>query len=145
MNNHDLTADLADQTAIGELTARYNRAFDERRFADWAATFTPDGVLAVADGPATAGREALEQIASGSVTITFHVTTNAVIRVDGDTATQELQLLVLTCEAGRGEMTIMAFGRYADELVRSSEGWRFKRRTATMQPAAVPGPTERPL
>ena len=53
---------LLDRAQIRELTARYNRAFDDGDPESFAATFTEDGVMAVegtfsVDGPPSAGRD----------------------------------------------------------------------------------------
>ena len=129
---NELVRYLADQTAIGELTARYNRAFDEGRPEEWAGTFTPDGALAVVDGPVVEGREALEAVVRTAEVRLVHVTTNAIITIDGDTARQELQLLFFAIDGDASSIALQSSGRYADDLVRTADGWRFKRRTATI-------------
>ena len=48
---------LLDRARIRELTARYNRCFDDGDPEGFAATFTEDGVMEVAGGPSTSGRE----------------------------------------------------------------------------------------
>jgi uncharacterized protein (TIGR02246 family) len=128
--SEDLVAYLADRAAIGDLTARYNRAWDEGRSQDWAATFTPDGALAVVGGDVVQGTEALAATNAGAEVSLFHVTTNAIVEIDGDTARQEIQLLFFALDDERTAITLQSSGRYSDELVRTPDGWRFKRRTA---------------
>jgi uncharacterized protein (TIGR02246 family) len=130
--HEELIAYLVDQTAINQLTARYNRAFDEGRAEDYAATFTEDGALAVVGGDVVEGRAELARMVREAEVTLCHVTTNAIIEVDGDTATQEVQLLFYALDDARTSITLMSSGRYSDTLVRTEDGWRFKRRTATI-------------
>jgi uncharacterized protein (TIGR02246 family) len=123
--------ELSDKLAIRELTALYNRTFDDADGDTYAATFTDDGVLAVVGGPVLTGRDELRRFA-GEWKGTVHATTDATIVVTGDTATQVCTLILGTrsepdARAGWGGM-----GRYTDELVRTPEGWRFRRRTAVL-------------
>jgi SnoaL-like domain len=131
----DLAAYLADQTAISELTAAYNWALDEGRSKEWVDTFTDDGALEIVGGATVRGRNALEAFMRSRTRNLFHVTTNAIIRIDKgigedeDTAVQELSLLVFAIADDRSAMTIQSSGRYTDSLVRWHRegrfGWRF--------------------
>jgi hypothetical protein len=53
-----------------------------------------------------------------------------VIDVDGDRATQECSLLLVARTRDRTPVRLLTTGRYRDELVRTDEGWQFKRREA---------------
>lgn len=128
---------LVDRTEIRELTARYNRCFDDGDADGFAATFTEDGVMEVTGAFATEGRSALAAMCRSVPYGIVHVTTDAVVEVDGDRATQDVTIMVLQRpkpDASPDERTsrIERSGRYHDELVRTTEGWRFSRRTATL-------------
>ena len=66
-----------------------------------------------------------------------HVTADATVEVDGDRATQDLTILVLDRpkpDAAPAERvsTLQRSGRYHDDLVKTEDGWRFSRRTVTL-------------
>ena len=131
------TSWLVDRARIRELTARYNRSFDDGDAEAFAATFTEDGVMEVTGGYAVSGREGLEQMVRRTPYGVVHVTVDATVEVDGDRAVQEVTMLVLQRpkpDSGPDERssTLQRTGRYRDELVRTSEGWLFARRTATL-------------
>jgi uncharacterized protein (TIGR02246 family) len=123
--------ELQDRIAIRELTARYNHAFDDVDTEAFVNTFTEDGVFQLdTDGPVTAGRD---RLASMSQVVNFgpvHMTTDPVIEIHGDTATQicTLALGFRTKEREPESAVYASSGRYYDELVRTDEGWRFKKR-----------------
>jgi uncharacterized protein (TIGR02246 family) len=128
---------LVDRTQIRELTARYNRAFDDGDADAFAATFTGDGVMEIDGGPATTGSAALAEMVRRTPYGIVHVTVDAVVEVDGDRAVQDVTLLVVGRPgpdepAEKRRSRLARSGRYHDELVRTAEGWRFTRRTATL-------------
>jgi len=131
------TSWLADRARIRELTARYNRSFDDGDAEAFAATFTEDGVMEVTGGFSVTGREALGQMCARTPYGVVHFTSDATVEVDGDRAVQELTILVLQrpkpdAAPAERSSTLQRTGRYRDELVRTPEGWRFARRTATL-------------
>ncbi len=128
---------LLDRAQIRELTARYNRCFDDGDPDGFAATFTEDGVMAVENTFSTTGRAALAEMVRHTPYGVKHVTVDATVEVDGDRAVQDVTLLVLSRpgpdtapDARRSKLTNT--GRYHDELVRTADGWRFARRTAVL-------------
>jgi len=127
---------LADRVRIRELNARYNRCFDDGDVTGFAATFTEDGAMEVAGGFAVAGRQGLEDMCRHTPYGVVHVTVDAIVEVDGDRATQDVTVLVLQRpepgSVGGQLSSLQRTGRYHDELVRTSEGWRFARRTITL-------------
>jgi len=128
---------LVDRTRIRELTARYNRCFDDGDPEGFAATFTEDGVMEVVGGPTTSGREALAEMCRRVPYGIVHVTVDATVEVDGNRAVQDVTLLVVArpapdTPAHAKSSRLQRSGRYHDELVRTPEGWRFSRRTAIM-------------
>jgi len=124
---------LVDRTRIRELTARYNQCFDEGDAKGFAATFVADGVMEVAGGPRVEGTEALAAMCRANTAPIRHVTVDPVIEVDGDRAVQYVTLLVVRRATDGGHpSTLQRSGRYEDHLVRTPDGWRFVRRTCTL-------------
>jgi len=127
---------LIDQARIRELTARYNRSFDDGDPESFAATFTDDGVMEVEGTFRVQGRDALAEMVRHTPFGVVHVTVDATVEVDGDRAVQDVKLLVLARpgpDAAAGTRTTLTnSGRYHDELVRTAEGWRFTHRTAVL-------------
>ena len=128
---------LLDRAQILELTARYNRYFDDGDAEGFATTFTDDGVMVVDGGPTMTGRPALMEMVRHTPYGVVHVTVDAVVVVDGDRATQDVRLLVCNRPAPGAERhqrrsSLERTGRYHDELVRTPEGWRFAKRTALL-------------
>ncbi|MGO9344322.1 MAG: nuclear transport factor 2 family protein [Acidimicrobiales bacterium] len=124
---------LLDRARIRELTARYNRCFDGGDPEGFAANFTEDGVMEVAGGPSTSGRQALAEMCRRVPRGIMHVTVDATVEVNGDSAKQHVALVVIG-RAGRREdkPTLMSTGRYEDDLVRTPDGWLFARRFCTL-------------
>jgi len=131
------TAWLVDRTQVRELTARYNRAFDDGDPDAFAATFTEDGVMEIDGGPTTTGRAALADMVRHTPYGIVHVTVDAIVEVDGDRAVQDVTLLVVARPArdaapDKRRSRLQRTGRYHDELVRTPEGWRFARRSVVL-------------
>ena len=127
---------LLDRTRILELTARYNRCFDDGDPDGFAAAFTEDGVMEVEGTFRVQGREALAEMVRHTPHGVVHVTVDATVEVDGDTAVQDVKLLVLSRpapDAAPGSKSKLTnTGRYHDKLVRTPDGWRFAHRTAVL-------------
>jgi uncharacterized protein (TIGR02246 family) len=127
---------LLDRTQIRELTARYNRAFDDGDPDAFVANFTEDGVMEVTDTFQVSGRDGLAEMVRHTPYGVVHVTVDATVEVDGDRAVQDVKLLVLSRpapDAPAGTSTTLTnSGRYHDDLVRTPDGWRFAKRTATL-------------
>jgi uncharacterized protein (TIGR02246 family) len=128
---------MVDRAQILELTARYNRCFDDGDPEGYADTFTEDGVMEVAGGPKTTGRAALAEMVRRTPYGIVHVTVDPIVEVDGDCAVQNVTLLVVArpapdAPADKRSSRLQRSGRYRDELVRTPDGWRFARRTATL-------------
>jgi len=128
---------MVDRARIRELTARYNRCFDDGDPDGFAATFVEDGEMSVTGGPTTRGRAALAEMCRHTPYGVVHVTVDATVEVDGDRAVQDVTLLVVArppadAPPEHRRSRLQRSGRYHDELVRTPEGWRFARRVATL-------------
>lgn len=122
-------ASFADWLAIRELTAVYNRCFDEADADGWARTFTETGRLEVAgaDAPLT-GPEQLSEFCRDRGWGYLHTTSDPRIAVEGDSARQECNLIMLRRFEDRSRPVLLATGRYTDTLLRTPMGWRFAER-----------------
>jgi ketosteroid isomerase-like protein len=119
---------IEDYLAIRELTARYNHTFDDGDAEAFADCWTEDGRMTHEVPGSHGGRE--EFIAScklydGGV---IHQTSDPIITIDGDTATQDCSFQVWTRLKDRSANEPFMTGRYQDELVRTPDGWKFHRR-----------------
>ncbi|MFV0525316.1 MAG: nuclear transport factor 2 family protein [Acidimicrobiales bacterium] len=141
------TADrtASDRAAVEQLLATYNMAIDLGDIDTWVSCFTDDGEF-VCDGlPEGAplgglhrGKDALHAYGRTHYGINKgrarHWNWNLLLDVDGDTAT--LQCYLNACSAGQGDSaTLRSTGIYRDRLVRTADGWRFRRRHVTIDPA----------
>jgi uncharacterized protein (TIGR02246 family) len=122
---------LLDRSAIAELTAHYNDAFDANDGGRFAGTFVADGEMLLNGASLARGADALAALAARPAG-TVHYTTDAIVEVDGDRATQRCRLLLCHLPRDARELRLDSSGSYADELVRTAEGWRFVRRAATL-------------
>jgi hypothetical protein len=136
---------VEDRLAIMDLNARYGDAFDNGRSDEFARMYTPDGQL-VLQGATTATLSGYDQLKGLSQAIpygTFHSFVDPHIEVQGDEATQRIDLIMTSRSAGHepGSIAFIATGTYDDELVRTPAGWRFKKRVFTADtPLPLPGP-----
>jgi len=128
---------LVDRARIRELTARYNRCFDDGAPEGFPATFTEDRAMEIDGGPTTRGREALAEMVRRTPYGIVHVTVDAIVEVDGDRAVQDVTLLVVNRPSAdtppeKRRSRLQRTGRYHDELVRTPDGWRFQHRIASL-------------
>jgi ketosteroid isomerase-like protein len=115
---------LEDAEAIRTLDAGYCRLLDDGDWPGLVELFTPNGTF---DGlRVVTGRAELLSFFSGlpggGLTAFWHHVSNLEVAVDGDTATVT-SLLWQPCVVNG--VAHVAAGRYADQLVRTAEGWRY--------------------
>lgn len=127
----------ADRAEITELSARFDNSLDAEDAAKFVATFTPTGEL-VGFWGTSSGPEGLRQ-AHAFMLSTFskdkrHVVTNHEITISGDRATMYCYLTVFDRKA----LAVTGTATFTDELVRTSQGWRFARRTLRADPNVDP-------
>ena len=121
---------MTDEEQIRQLTARYNLAFDTRDVESFVACFTEDCTfLFVTSGRRLDGHAAMRNAVETVDNQGRHHTTDFIIEVDGDRATQRCQLIELGVFDDFA--VVRRFGRYFDELVRIEGVWRFRSRELT--------------
>ncbi|MBM4186697.1 MAG: nuclear transport factor 2 family protein [Gemmatimonadetes bacterium] len=127
------TLSAADLAEIQSLYARYNWALDEGDAEGWASTFTTDGVFAIEDQGAagiSAGHDAIVKFAHGfRASIGKHVkhwNTNLELTPTATGARGRVYLILV--DFGTKPASIATSATYADELVKSAQGWRFTKR-----------------
>jgi len=120
---------LTDLGEIRDLKARYCRLVDSgystagddaNAFAD---LFASDGVWEAA-GERIVGRNAIRERAARSRRFRFHLASNPIVDVDGDSATGRWHALVAI--TGSDGLAAWLAGTYDDTFVRTSDGWRFE-------------------
>ena len=129
-----LTAD--DLVEIQQLYARYNWALDSGDSQAYAATFTPDGVF-----NNNVGHDAIVKFAdtfhAGIGAHVKHWNTNLMITPSPTGANGQVYLVLV--DYATKPPSIFTSATYADELVKTAQGWRFKKR-ATKGDAAPAAP-----
>ena len=127
-----LTAqDLVD---IQQLYAKYNWTLDAGDSEGYASTFTPDGVFNT-----NVGHDAIVKFAdgfhAGMGAHVRHWNTNLLILPTPDGASGQVYLVLV--DFATKPATIATSASYTDQLVKTAQGWRFKKR-ATKGDAAPP-------
>ena len=131
-----------DKAEIEGVLLDYGRYLDSRDFAGYASLFAKDGQWIGGFGTvAAADIKAFMEKAMGTQNTAknYHLLSNFVITVKGDTATAWSRWAFVV--PGAQGATIAQAGRYDDTLVRENGRWRFKKRVAsndTAPPAGSP-------
>lgn len=130
-----------DYVDIQQLYARYNEAIDGGNAEAYAATFVPDGVFNTFTGKdALVGFiEAWKGKMNGLTR--RHWNTNLLITPSAEGATGSVYLMLVDVSAK--PPVIQSTAKYSDELVKTAQGWRFKKRTT--RPDTAPAPAPKPV
>ena len=120
-----------DLVEIQQLYARYNHTLDSgvAEGMGWARTWTADGEFPVAKAT---GHAALAEFAKGfhaKSPALRHWNTNLMITPSPGGASGSVYLLMVDAGGEGKPPTIRTAATYVDDLVKTSEGWRFKKRT----------------
>jgi len=122
-----------DYIEIKQLASRYAYAVDTG--ADngnvYASLFAADGAFADRMGRETKGRDALAALARRNTRgpqSAFHFIVNHVIEPTSEGAVGKEYLVQLRIGEGEKPNDIFGGGHYEDVYVKTSDGWRFKRR-----------------
>ena len=127
-----------DLVEIQQLYAKYNWTLDSGDAEGYASTFTPDGVF-----NNNVGRDAIVKFANGFHTgIGSHVrhwNTNLMILPTPEGASGQVYLVLV--DFATKPPSILTSASYSDELTKTVQGWRFKKRT-TKGDTAPPAPSK---
>ena len=136
---------MTDLEAIQQLIHRYTDGANRQDWDQVMATFAADGVWEAA-GNELQGHAAIQPAMAGFVAQMDYFTQTAsapVIDLAGDRATARTTIRECGKFAGRDE-ALEVLGFYADDLMRTDEGWKFARRKFTSfglhRFALLPGP-----
>lgn len=124
---------MTTQTSAEQIVAcflRYVHALDNRHWADAAAQFSPQGVLAFGSDETTGHREIAKRIESdlSRYVMTWHSVATPLVEIDGDRArlTAASSGIHLREPASTENATIIG-GRYNAWLSRTETGWLIDR------------------
>ena len=126
---------FADHLEIQSVINLYASALDKQQWSALEGVFTEDAVADFVGIGACEGRQAIIDLVTSVLTqcaATQHLLGNISIQVSGDRATATCYLSAM--HAGLGDHASDIFtvwGEYADQLIRTSEGWRIAHRTLT--------------
>jgi uncharacterized protein (TIGR02246 family) len=131
-----------DYAEIQQLYATYNIAIDNGDAEGWAAKFTPDGTFNT-----FVGHDALvgfvkmwrEKLNGASLK---HWNNNLQITGNGKEASAFVYLMLV--DVTTKPISIVHTGTYTDSLVKTPDGWRFKKRTtkADVPPSPASAPSK---
>jgi hypothetical protein len=133
-NTGKLTSD--DLVEIQQLYATYNWTLDAGDAEGYAATFTPDGVF-----NNNVGHDAIVKFANtfhaGLGAHVHHWNTNLMILPTAEGASGQVYLVLV--DFATKPASIATSATYSDELVKTAQGWRFKKRATKgdVAPAAA--------
>ncbi len=123
---------MIDEIAIQQTLNRYT---DGASRADWdqvMSTFTPDGIWEIPGLKARYQDHAvIRQVMAafvGQMDYFVQLNSPAIITVQGDKATARSGIRECGKFSGR-DAALEILGRYDDELIRTSQGWKFTRRS----------------
>lgn len=126
-----------DLVEIQQLYSKYNWALDTGDSKGYADTFTPDGVF-----NNNVGREAIVKFADGfNKGLGSHVrhwNTNLLVTPSATGASGQVYLILV--DFGTKPASIVTSASYSDELVKTPQGWRFKKRATKGDVAPPPAP-----
>jgi hypothetical protein len=137
---------IEDTMEIERLLLNYGRHLDARDFKAYSLLFAKEGVwsggMGTVQGPAAIQAFMEKAIPGPNAVHNYHVLSNFVIDVNGDTATAWSRWMFMV--PGPNNTAVAAqSGRYDDTLVREDGRWKFKRRVASNDiPSSGPPPAQ---
>jgi hypothetical protein len=125
---------LEDRAAIQDLLVTYGHLLDEKDLSGYSKLFSEDGVWEGGIGSATgpAGIYAMldkvfKRVEPGSFGNDYHIMSDFIIDVDGDTATSRSNWTWVV-EGQEGTPVAARSGHYEDKLVKIDGVWKFRHR-----------------
>ncbi len=128
-----------DYTDIQMLYARYNYAFDTGNADMYGGVFTTDGEFVVGNR-VTHGRKDIGATATSRGPLRehpkiFHISTNVLIEPSPEGAKGSSYVTLIDLQKNPA---VVGGGTYEDVIVKTKEGWRFKKRTFFPEPLPSP-------
>lgn len=124
---------LVDERDIVALALRYCRAIDTKDWELLDEVFVPDATARLGSPTTLDGREAIRARIRTALEIlddSQHLVGNHEVTVDGDRGTHRCYLQAQHIrELPEGSPNMIIAGRYEDDVVRMSDGWRIAHRT----------------
>ena len=140
--------ELSDRIEIQDLLVRYAHAVDTREWKLFAELFTEDAVVdyTAFGGPRGTVQEVTAFLSSvlPMFSATQHLIANSAVTLDGDRATARTMChnpMALPGEEGEAGLLLCGLW-YVDELVRTSDGWKLRRRSEDKAYSIVLKPPE---
>jgi uncharacterized protein (TIGR02246 family) len=136
---------LEDLFEIQQLFIDYGEHLDAGDFDAYSQLFAEDGEVVLGPMGRATGRAAIKELMarqlSDRVGTTFHIVSSPRVAVAGDSATATVMWSVaVTGDDGLARLSMV--GHHIDVLTRTSDGWKFQRRTGVMNlPATYPAAT----
>ena len=134
------TISPTDYIEIQSLYARYNHAHDSSDAKILASVFTPDGEFVLNGKPMSAMGMIKPGMAKPQPQVR-HIATSITVDPSPEGARGSSYVLLVNLQAT--PPTVMGGGYYEDVIVKTPQGWRFKKRTYSPQ-AAAPAPAPAP-
>lgn len=128
------TLSAGDMAEIQVLYARYAQAFDSGNKDAYGGVFTPDGVFMVGTDRVLTGPKEIASLISGprrDRPKIFHVNSNVVIDPSPEGAKGSVYVVLMDLTKNPA---ITGGGVYEDTLVKTKDGWRFKKRIYYAEP-----------
>lgn len=126
---------LIDRQEIIDLLVRYTTAVDTKNWALLAQCLTPDAVADYGeDFGCYEGYPAIETVLKSfhALDVSQHMLSNFVVEIDGDSAKTICYVHAQHYMAGaEGGEFFTVGGTCEDEVIRTDNGWRIKKRTFT--------------
>lgn len=132
-----------DYTEIQMLYARYAHAYDSSNPDMWTSTFTEDSQFVIGERVLRGRKEIATLIGSrGPVKSRpkiFHLNSNILIEPSPEGAKGSAYVVLIDLQKNPA---ITGGGTYEDVIVKTGEGWRFKKRTFFPEAQATPAPAK---
>jgi hypothetical protein len=125
--------EISDRFEIDDLLTRYATGVDRKDWDLWETCFTPDAWIDYSAFGGTSGGVKEVRAWLEKTMVMFetsqHMVINRELEIDGDAATCRSGFYnPMTLAQGDGKLLWFDGGYYCDELVRTDEGWRIKKR-----------------
>jgi len=123
--------ELIAESEIKDVHLRFCRANDRRDEELTRSCFHPDAVIELHEPLSVDELVALGKQMLGAYTVTWHITPNQLVEVDGNVAWAEHYTISshrMPADADGPERDFIAYGRYIDRMERRGGEWRIAKR-----------------